>query len=153
MERLMETKQVTFEFFRMIENNRRFGKLFIPFVRKSKGKHHKIFLLDDLAESGRTKLKDIAARTGHSPQNLCMLYNALEKEGLVAREVDPANRRNTYYSVTPAGRSVLEESKQEARETVQALFARISEKNLNLLKASLEQTNMIFEKVLQEIDR
>ena len=111
-------------------------------------KPQKIFLLDDLKEAGKAKLKDIAAKTGYSPQNLCILYNGLEKDGLIAREVDSTDRRNTYYFLTDKGLQTLEKNKSKARDAIKELFGRLSDNDLTELKKSLEKVNNIIEKVM-----
>mgnify|MGYP000160020842 FL=1 len=105
-------------------------------------------MLDDLKEAGKAKLKDIAAKTGYSPQNLCILYNGLEKDGLIAREVDSTDRRNTYYFLTDKGLQTLEKNKSKARDAIKELFGRLSDNDLTELKKSLEKVNNIIEKVM-----
>ena len=93
-------------------------------------------------------MKDIAAKTGYSPQNLCILYNGLEKDGLIAREVDSTDRRNTYYFLTDKGLQTLKKNKSKARDAIKELFGRLSDNDLTELKKSLEKVNNIIEKVM-----
>lgn len=71
------------EFIRLLNNHRKFGKMMFDrtVTENDALRPQQVFLLDDLREVGKSKLKDIAAKTGHSPQNLCMLYAKLEKAG------------------------------------------------------------------------
>lgn len=75
----MSAEEVVREFFRSVGNDRRLTRQLYNYIKPPKQKPQKIFLLDDLKEAGKAKLKDIAAKTGYSPQNLCILYNGLEK--------------------------------------------------------------------------
>lgn len=144
----MQVETVVIEYLKVIGVVRRFGNVLFGAIKEPKEKPQKIFLLDDLNVLGKSKLKDIAAKTGHSPQNLCMLYNGLEKEGLIAREIDPENRRNTYYFITDKGKKVLEKSKKEARAVIQTIFENLSEADLKTLKSNLESTSAILEKIV-----
>ncbi len=144
----MSAEEVVREFFRSVGNDRRLTRQLYNYIKPPKQKPQKIFLLDDLKEAGKTKLKDIAAKTGYSPQNLCILYNGLEKDGLIAREVDSTDRRNTYYFLTDKGLQTLEKNKSKARDAIKELFGRLSDNDLTELKKSLEKVNNIIEKVM-----
>ena len=52
---------------------------------------------------GRALLKDIARREQVPTPNLCMLFRKLEKDGLVIRDIDEKDRRNTWYDLSPHG--------------------------------------------------
>ena len=140
----MSAEEVVREFFRSVGNDRRLTRQLYNYIKPPKQKTQKIFLLDDL----KAKLKDIAAKTGYSPQNLCILYNGLEKDGLIAREVDSTDRRNTYYFLTDKGLQTLEKNKSKARDAIKELFGRLSDNGLTQLKKSLEKVNNIIEKVM-----
>lgn len=144
----MSAEEVVREFFRSVGNDRRLTRQLYNYIKPPKQKPQKIFLLDDLKEAGKAKLKDIAAKTGYSPQNLCILYNGLEKDGLIAREVDSTDRRNTYYFLTDKGLQTLEKNKSKARHAIKELFGRLSDNDLTELKKSLEKVNNIIEKVM-----
>lgn len=144
----MSAEEVVREFFRSVGNDRRLTRQLYNYIKAPKQKPQKIFLLDDLKEAGKAKLKDIAAKTGYSPQNLCILYNGLEKDGLIAREVDSTDRRNTYYFLTDKGLQTLEKNKSKARDAIKELFGRLSDNDLTELKKSLEKVNNIIEKVM-----
>lgn len=144
----MSAEEVVREFFRSVGNDRRLTRQLYNYIKPPKQKPQKIFLLDDLKEAGKAKLKDIAAKTGYSPQNLCILYNGLEKDGLIAREVNSTDRRNTYYFLTDKGLQTLEKNKSKARDAIKELFGRLSDNDLTELKKSLEKVNNIIEKVM-----
>lgn len=144
----MSAEEVVREFFRSVGNDRRLTRQLYNYIKPPKQKPQKIFLLDDLKEAGKAKLKDIAAKTGYSPQNLCILYNRLEKDGLIAREVDSTDRRNTYYFLTDKGLQTLKKNKSKARDAIKELFGRLSDNDLTELKKSLEKVNNIIEKVM-----
>ncbi len=144
----METRKILEEFLRTIGNSRRLGKVLLSSSKETSGRPQKICLLVDLKEIGRSKLKDIALKTGYSPQNLCMLYNGLEKEGLIARQVDDFDRRNTYYFLTSEGERAVEESEKIVLRLVVKMFSSLSDDDLVSLKNSLETLNNIMEKIV-----
>ena len=117
----MSAEEVVREFFRSVGNDRRLTRQLYNYIKPPKQKPQKIFLLDDLKEAGKAKLKDIAAKTGYSPQNLCILYNGLQ---------------------------TLEKNKSKARDAIKELFGRLSDNDLTELKKSLEKVNNIIEKVM-----
>lgn len=147
----MSPQDVVSEFIRSVDNSRRFGNVLHRSIKAPREKPQRVFLLVDLLETGRARLKDIASRTGQSPQNLCILYNGFEKEGLVAREVDPDDRRSTYYSITPKGERLVAKHKNAAMEAIEKVFKELSGHDLDELRASLTKTNEIIEKVLKRM--
>ncbi len=144
----MNVNEVVGEFLKTVGNNRRFGRMLYNYIDEPKEKPQKIFMLDDLREVGKARLKDIALQTGHSTQNLCSLYSGLEKEGLIGREVDLNDRRNTYYFITKKGEKILNENQRKARNVIKDIFLKLSSDDLDELKKCLEKTNSIIEKVL-----
>ncbi len=144
----METKRILKEFLRTVGNGRRFGKILLSYAKETSGRPQQTCLLRDLKDIGRAKLKDIALKTGYSPQNLCMLYNGLEKEGLIARQVDETDRRNTYYFLTDEGMKVVEESEKIVLRLVVQMFSGLSEDDLINLKNSMKTLNNILEKII-----
>jgi DNA-binding MarR family transcriptional regulator len=144
----MKVEEAVFQFVEMIDNTRRFRTLLRGLMKDMEEKPHRIGMLGDLKETGKARLKDIAAKTGNSTQNLCMLYSGMEKEGLIARETDTFDRRNTYYCITKKGEKVLNDSKSKARGVIKDVFSGLSDKEVRELKDNLEKVNNILEKVL-----
>ena len=140
------------EFIRLLNNHRKFGKMMFDraVTENDALRPQQVFLLDDLREVGKSKLKDIAAKTGHSPQNLCMLYAKLEKAGLIGREIDPENRRNTYYFVTPAGEKAIDAHKSRGESVMRDLLSVLSDADLEKLAQSLKNVNDVLEPVVKE---
>ncbi|HEX3778815.1 MAG TPA: MarR family transcriptional regulator [Pseudonocardiaceae bacterium] len=90
-----------------------------------------------LAETGRLRMADIAARLAVVPRSATDQVDALEQAGLAARTADPADRRSVLVELTEAGRDVLRrmgEAKQQAAETV---FGRLEETEQRELLALL----------------
>lgn len=140
------------EFWRMVEIERKFSKkiLFELLKNKDFAKPQTMFLLNDLQENGKRRLKEIAEATGHSSQNLCILYAKLEKEGLISHEIDASNRRNTYYFITAKGKKYFEKNEKKAQALAQSLLDKISAENTEKFYDSLKTVNDILEYIIKE---
>lgn len=101
----------------------------------------KMMALVDLKFFGKSKLKDIAEKVSESPQSLCMIYNSLEKIGLVKREIDKSDRRNTFYSITKKGENLLEKRGIELKKTLHKLFNQIKKDDLEEFGKALKTIN------------
>lgn len=60
------------------------------------------------APDQRLYMKDLAEALVYSASGLTRLVDGLERAGYARRDTDPANRRATLVSLTPAGRAVLQ---------------------------------------------
>jgi MarR family 2-MHQ and catechol resistance regulon transcriptional repressor len=103
--------------------------------------------LIDLAVLGKSRLKDMAERTGSSSQSLCIMYNNLEKEGYILRETDPNDRRNTFYSISENGMAFLMDYVEKTKVVVLKTFEKLSDKEAEELGNSLKKANEIIEKL------
>lgn len=74
-------------------------------------------VLTALAESNAPTQAQLAATTGRDKTRLIGNLDRLEAQGLVAREPDPADRRNRIVSLTSTGAKVL----RSCREAVGAM--------------------------------
>ncbi len=83
--------------------------------------------LATVVRSGPLRLGDLAAREGVAPPTLTRIVASLEDQGLVAREVDPEDRRATLVAATESGsRLVLGMGSSRAamlRQRIEALPA------------------------------
>lgn len=105
----------------------------------------KMMALVDLKFLGKSKLKDIAEEVSESRQTLCMMYNSLEKDGYVKREIDDKDRRNTFYSITKKGDDLLEERKKIIMKILTDLLKELSEEDLQKFGEALKTINKITE--------
>ncbi|MDR0746282.1 MAG: MarR family transcriptional regulator [Helicobacteraceae bacterium] len=106
-------------------------------------------LLEALERSGRARLKDIAKRFGASSSSMCVALARMEKEGLVIREIDEKDRRNTYYSLSPSGRAVKDAIHENVRRYTLKLFEPFSEKEIKGIGKAFIAVNKILELHLQ----
>jgi len=71
---------------------------------------------------GQALLKDLARHSDILPSNLCVALRHMEKNGLVLRKVDEADRRNVWYSLTPKGTKLAKESLEDMRGKIAGIF-------------------------------
>ena len=90
---------------------------------------------------GRARLKDIAAREGVSAPNLCSAFRKLEQDGLISRDIDSQDRRNVWYSVTPAGAELAARIMENFRTGIERMFAKISRTDEERLTAAMKTMN------------
>ena len=88
----------------------------------SEGRIHLLLALGR-APDRRLALGRLAADLGVVPRTVTGLVDHLERDGLVAREQDPADRRSFYARLTLAGAESTERLKHEALQR-QVAFAR-----------------------------
>lgn len=74
-------------------------------------------VLTALAESDAPTQAQLAGTTGRDKTRLIGNLDRLEAEGMVARQPDPADRRNRIVSLTSAGAEVL----RRCREAIEAM--------------------------------
>ncbi|MFC4062051.1 MarR family winged helix-turn-helix transcriptional regulator [Planomonospora corallina] len=79
-----------------------------------------------LATHGETKLVTLAERLGVNPSTATRMAERLAAAGLVAREVNPHNRRESLIRLTPAGRRTVDEVTARRYEEITAIVSRMS---------------------------
>jgi DNA-binding MarR family transcriptional regulator len=114
-------------------------------LRAGHGMPHRTYdALVQLSEAPdhRLHMKDLAAALVHSASGLTRLVDGLERDGLVRREVDPANRRATLVVLTPPGLAALEEAWPTHVRGVERHFAdHVSPEQARVLAAVFRDIN------------
>jgi DNA-binding MarR family transcriptional regulator len=62
-----------------------------------------------IEHAGQLRMGDLAAVLGITPRTVTTLVDALEREGLLVRLPDPADRRATLLELTPVARAHVEQ--------------------------------------------
>ncbi len=106
-----------------------------------------ISVLVRLYIKGKAKLKDIAHSEFVSTPNLCATFRKLEKDGLVARTIDEADRRNTWYACTKHGEELAIEALEVFRSSIEKLFENLSQKDEMVITQSMKNINDILTKM------
>ncbi|AMM18883.1 hypothetical protein AX769_00425 [Frondihabitans sp. PAMC 28766] len=65
----------------------------------------------DLLQPGTTSQRELAGRARVQEQTMSRTLERLERDGLVSRAQDPADRRRTLVATTPAGTSAWAEAR------------------------------------------
>ena len=84
-------------------------------------------LLNDLLHGGRSRMGSLAGRLGVAARTVTGLVDALEADGCVAREADPADRRATLLVLTPMGQRRLDEARAVRLGSLRELIERALE--------------------------
>ena len=136
------------EFIRLIEDNmmildRLFDSLKSKIIHDLPYTRSQISVIVRLYLGGRALLKDIACREFTTTPNLCATFKNLESRGLVLREVDSKDRRNTWYSVTPMGADVAKSMIAKFEDVIKQVFAKLPRQDEEKLTAAAATINSI----------
>lgn len=104
-------------------------------------------LLIRLYLSGRTRLKDLAAREFVPAPNLCAAFRKMERDGIVLRAVDENDRRNTWYSVTDQGAKVANQFIGMFHNAISDMFKDMDKDDEGKLIDSFKTMNAILVKM------
>jgi DNA-binding MarR family transcriptional regulator len=108
----------------------------------------KLRTLFTLKMMGRSKLKDISSVLFVSTSSLCTMFNHLEKEGFIVREIDSTDRRNTYYSITPMGELLCNKEIRAKEQLLTEFLSVLDSNDIEKLTLSLTQINSIIKKIV-----
>jgi len=84
--------------------------------------------LNIIGENSSIKMKDIASKLEISLPSSTGLISRLVKMGFVKRGYDENDRRMVYIVLTPKGRKILKEVKEQRRKAIEQVFGRLTEK-------------------------
>ena len=88
------------------------------------------------------KVVELGRKAGLEPSTMTGLIDRMERDGLVARSVDPKDRRAQQIHLTALGRDVKAPAQAIVAGVISNIFSGISEKDL-------EQTKKLLRQVLQ----
>lgn len=91
-----------------------------------------------LAPDQRLRMQELADALLLSKSGLTRLVDRIEKEGLVAREAVPGDRRSLYVTLTQAGHDLVEKARPVVRKSVESHFgSKLSDNELSVLKDAM----------------
>ena len=100
-------------------------------------------VLFEIGAEGAT-VRDVRARLGLDSGYLSRMIRSLERDGLVEKRPDPADRRTTRLSLTPAGRSEMRDLDRISDELAASALAPLSdEQRERLLRAQAEVRHLL----------
>ncbi len=134
------------EFVRLVEDNmmmmdRLMDRVKSKMIRDVEYTRSQISVLVRLYVGGRALLKDIAYREFTTTPNLCATFKILESRGLVLREIDEHDRRNTWYSVTPRGADVAKNMISSFENIIGEVFSGLSREDEDKLVSAMTTIN------------
>lgn len=104
-------------------------------------------LLTFIAKDGTARSADIGVAFGFSPRTVTEAIDALERDGLVQRTADPADRRTKRLIVTPAGEAALAASQPARQKFLEEIFGRLSADERAALSSVLRKMNDRLEQI------
>lgn len=95
------------------------------FTRSGKGEP---FTLRWLLHHQTSTPSELASALRSSSGRISAVLSALEKKGLITREIDPQDRRNIKVSLTQEGRRQAEQEHEEMRSLTYWIFSQMGER-------------------------
>lgn len=92
-------------------------------------------------------LKDLSKNIKVSTSSLCIMLNKMNDEGIVKRETDIKDRRNTFYSLTDNGEKILEEEKERIISYIDSKIKGLSDEKRIRLFESLNDLKEILDEM------
>jgi DNA-binding MarR family transcriptional regulator len=96
-------------------------------------------LLGTIAAHGPARPGVLAARLHQSPRTLTDAVDALERDGLVLRTLDPADRRAQLVALTPKGVAARRAVDQPKQDALMAFFAVLDAEEQSALLRTLQK--------------
>src|SRR5215207_1100172 len=93
---------------------------------------------------GPLTLGELAAAEQVRPPTMTKLVASLEREGLVAREPDPEDRRQVRIRTTPAGSRLIQQGREKRATALAQRLARLAPEEL----AQVERATALLERLL-----
>jgi DNA-binding MarR family transcriptional regulator len=90
--------------------------------------------LVSVERDGPVTLGELAALESVQPPTMTRIVAALEEQGLVAREADPADRRVSRLDITAAGRKLLEKNRSRKTAYLASRMRGLSGEELEVLE-------------------
>ena len=104
---------------------------------------------DDMDDSGCTYVSDIMGNVFITKSAVSQTLSVLEKNGLITRETDLADRRRVAVSLTQKGKAAVQKAQEEMEGFLQVNFERFGEENIRKMTEYITG----FADVLQEVNR
>ena len=99
-----------------------------------------------LDRGGPMSVGDLAAAERVSPSTLTRIVAALESDGLISRETDPADRRVARVAVSAAGHELLEAARARGTGYLVERIGRLDDQEAAVLAAAVP----VLERLLEE---
>jgi DNA-binding MarR family transcriptional regulator len=98
-------------------------------------------LLSFILREQPVRSTDVATAFGYSPRTVTEALDGLEREGLIARQPDPVDRRAKRISITPVGETALRASEPLRDRLRDDVFGTLSGEERAAMAAALAKLN------------
>jgi len=88
-------------------------------------------VMEVLDEAGALSVPDIGRALFLARQQIQLMVNALEEQGLVIRRSNPAHKRSPLFALTEAGQTAFGEIRATENDEIEAVCELFSEADLN----------------------
>ena len=143
--------------YKLVEQFRRMRQFMNSIPLKTGISHSEFCLLNIITDnSDQTNSADgmtvsaIAAELDVTPPAVSRSLKSLESRGLVTRETNLINRRNTMVRLTESGRELLEYSRKQMDAMMERVHEKMGEERKNQLCELLSEMTEIIEKYVAE---
>lgn len=142
-------------------NNREIAKEYIHLIMKIK-KSMRMHMMEkgesciteqqfrtllSLKNMGKSALKELSRNVHVSTSSLCTMLNKLVDKDYVEREIDIKDRRNTYYSLTPAGQFFLNNELEKKLNLIESKIDKLDESKKKKFLVCLKELADILEEI------
>lgn len=100
-----------------------------------------LFFAEQMGERQNLNPSEISERHGASRNTISALIRTLEEDGLVARELDPDDRRKFNIGLTEAGRELVREHARKHFQTIDRCFSALTAEEQTTLSQLLAKIN------------
>lgn len=101
----------------------------------------RIKIMSLIKREGKVRSTDLAEAFGFAPRTITEAVDGLEREGLVERTTDEADRRAKFISLTASGKKVLRASEPVRKQFGDQLFEALSSEEIAQLTLLLSRLN------------
>lgn len=100
-----------------------------------------LFFAEQMGEGQNLNPSEISERHGVSRNTVSALIRTLEEDGLVARELDPDDRRKFNIGLTETGRELVREHARKHFQTIARCFSALTAEEQTTLSQLLSKIN------------
>ncbi|KAJ49974.1 DNA-binding MarR family transcriptional regulator [Clostridium tetanomorphum] len=143
----MDNREVAKEFIGFLIKLKKYMRAEVSKSRSSNITEQQFRTLMNLKQSGKCTLKELSGRIHVSNSSLCIMLNKMVEEGIVQREIDDKDRRNTFYNLSNCGRKFLEKELDKKLLTMGDKIGNLSEEEKEKFIVYLKGIEEIIEKI------
>lgn len=107
------------------------------------------YVLNPLMENESLTQLELVRITGQKPPTISITLRNMEREGIVEREKNGGDRRETHVSITEKGKKMYAKVLASLEKAEKAVLKGISEKELNAMGSTVEKMKKNIETALK----